>query len=212
MQKIEIRKIEDKDDYQSSEAYKRLRTNLQLCGAERKVIVISSCLPSEGKSTTTVNLCISLAEMGQRVLLVDADLRKSVMVGRYHITRMTRGLSHYLAGQAEAEQIFCETNIPGLDMIDHIGKVQIIDLAAAIVAAPPGAVQPAAEVDHRRVGVSFQIVPDFPRQIVLPHGDLQRAEALHQTAGVLISIRKVIVDFVNQAHRRFILVEIRIQL
>ena len=117
MQKIEIRKIEDKDDYQSSEAYKRLRTNLQLCGAERKVIVISSCLPSEGKSTTTVNLCISLAEMGQRVLLVDADLRKSVMVGRYHITRMTRGLSHYLAGQAEAEQIFCETNIPGLDMI-----------------------------------------------------------------------------------------------
>lgn len=117
MQKIEVKKIEEKEDYQSNEAYKRLRTNLQLCGAERKVIVISSCLPNEGKSTTTMNLSISLAEVGQRVLLVDADLRKSVMAGKYHIGRMTKGLSHYLAGQVPLEQIVCETNISGLNVI-----------------------------------------------------------------------------------------------
>ena len=95
---------------------------------------------------------------------------------------------------------------------DDIGKVQIIYLAAAVVAVSSGAVQSAAQIDHCGVGVDFQIVLYFKSQIVLPHGNLQRAEALHQTAGVLISIRKVIVDFVNQPHRRFILVEIRIQL
>ena len=74
MKKIEIEKIDEKGDYQASEAYKRLRTNLQLCGADRKVIVVSSCMPNEGKTTTTMNLAISLAEVGKKVIFIDADL------------------------------------------------------------------------------------------------------------------------------------------
>ena len=56
---------------------------------------------------------------------------------------------------------------------DHIRKVQIVNLAAAVVAASAGAVQPAAQIDHRRIGVGFQIVPHLKGKVILPHGDLQ---------------------------------------
>ena len=117
MEKIEIEKIDEKGDYQASEAYKRLRTNLQLCGADRKVIVVSSCMPNEGKTTTTMNLAISLAEVGKKVLFIDADLRKSILAGKFHIDREIKGLSHYLSGQNGFKEILNETNVAGFHMV-----------------------------------------------------------------------------------------------
>lgn len=66
--------------FEASEAYKRLRTNIQytlpLQDEKRcRVIGITSALPGEGKSTTSANLAFSLAEAGERVLLIDADMR-----------------------------------------------------------------------------------------------------------------------------------------
>lgn len=87
-------------DRRGSEAYKTLRTNLQFCGNTVKNVVITSCMPGEGKSTTSLNLAKSLADGGKRVLFIDADLRKSVLVSRCRVSHTIKGLSHYLSGQA----------------------------------------------------------------------------------------------------------------
>jgi polysaccharide biosynthesis transport protein len=61
-----------------AEAFRQIRTNLQFLGEtqERKVIAMTSALPNEGKTTTVINLALSLSSTGLRVLLIDADLRR----------------------------------------------------------------------------------------------------------------------------------------
>ena len=94
---------------------------------------------------------------------------------------------------------------------NHIREVQIVDLASAIVTGSAGIIQPAAQIDHRCVGMGLQIVPHFPRKVILPHGYLQRTEPLHQAAGVFLSLRKVVVDPVDQTYRRLVPIKVRIQ-
>ena len=91
---------QEKSGYQIVEAYKSLRTNLQFCGEDKKVIAVTSCTPNEGKSSVSMQLGISLAESGKRVILIDADLRKSVLLGRTKTQKSVRGLAHFLSGQA----------------------------------------------------------------------------------------------------------------
>ena len=68
-------------DYRSNEAYKSLRTNIEFSGADKKLIVFTSCTPNEGKSTVSLSLAASLAEGEKKVLFIVADLRKSVLLG-----------------------------------------------------------------------------------------------------------------------------------
>lgn len=100
-----------------SEAYKSLRTNIQFCGEDKKVIVLTSCTPDEGKSTVSLQLAVSLAEANQKVLLVDADLRKSIMMGSFEIEGEVKGLTHYLSGQAPVQEVIQKTDRKNLDMI-----------------------------------------------------------------------------------------------
>jgi hypothetical protein len=95
---------------------------------------------------------------------------------------------------------------------NHIREVQIVDLASAVVAGSAGVVQTAAQIDHRRTGVRFQVRPHLKGKVILPHGDLQRTETLHQAARIFLCLRKVVVDLVDQTHRRFVPVKVRIQL
>lgn len=104
-------------DYRSNEAYKTLRTNIEFCGDDNKVLVITSCTPNEGKSSVSFNLAVSFSENGKRVVLVDADLRKSVLVGRYKVGEVKAGLTHYLSGQAKEEEVLHSTDIPNMDII-----------------------------------------------------------------------------------------------
>lgn len=100
-------------DYRSNEAYKTLRTNIEFSGSDKKAIVFTSCTPYEGKSTVSLSLADSLAEGGKKVLFIDADLRKSVMMGRHKVSG-SKGLSHFLSGQAEVREIILKTQNPNL--------------------------------------------------------------------------------------------------
>lgn len=116
--KLQIENIEEQEYFQR-EAYNSLRTNLQFCGDDLKVVMLTSCTPNEGKSTVAFELSRNLADAGKRVLLVDADLRKSVLIGRYRITSGEEilGLSHFLSGQKKLEDVIYGTDIEKFDMI-----------------------------------------------------------------------------------------------
>lgn len=116
MQDIIIGKLK-KLDYTSEEEYKSLRTNLQFCGKDVKVIGFTSCIPNEGKSSVTMNIAKSIAETGKKVLFVDCDMRKSVLVGRHRISKASSGLSHFLSGYRDLDEVLCHTNINNLFMI-----------------------------------------------------------------------------------------------
>lgn len=99
-------------DYSANESYKSLRTNLLFCGEEKKVIAITSCTPNEGKSTVSINLAMSLADSGKKVLFIDADLRKSVLTGKTEVEGEIKGLSHLLSHQETIDNVIYSTNIP----------------------------------------------------------------------------------------------------
>ncbi len=116
MQQIAINKREM--PYEVNEAMKLLRTNLQFCGKDKKVIMITSTLADEGKSTVSMNLCRSLAQLGSRVILIDADMRKSVMADRLvKGERHLPGLSHLLSARNGLEDVLMETDMENLNMI-----------------------------------------------------------------------------------------------
>lgn len=101
------------NDYRMTEGLNQLKTNLAFCGKDIKVITMTSSVPNEGKSSVSFSLAKTLAESSKKILMVDADLRKSVMAAKYHIQGIDKGLSHYLTGQAEIEDIIYETEVDG---------------------------------------------------------------------------------------------------
>ena len=88
-----------------SEAYRQLRTNLQFVDVDRprKVILVTSSLPAEGKTTTVLNLAGVLSAAGSRVLIVDADLRRPRIAEVLGLDN-TVGLTTVLAGRAQFTQ------------------------------------------------------------------------------------------------------------
>ena len=104
-------------DYATREAFKTLRTNLMFCGADKKVIAVTSCQPGEGKTTTVIGLARSLAEVGKRVLVIDADMRRSTMYARYGEPGKRAGLSQLLSGQVELVEAVVATQYPGLHIM-----------------------------------------------------------------------------------------------
>ena len=117
--KVELERLE-KLGYGKKEAFNSLRTNLSFCGDDIHVIAFTSCTPDEGKSSIVVELGRSLAEDGKHVLILDADLRKSVLVGRHHVKAekgAIKGMSHYLSGQAKLEEVLFETNVENMDVV-----------------------------------------------------------------------------------------------
>lgn len=116
MKKVELL-LDDKKSYFTREAFNTLRTNVLFSGRDVKVILITSCVAHEGKSTVSFETALSLAEAGKKVLLIDADLRKSVYANRYTKERGLSGLSQYLSGQVEADQVVLETQVPNFDIV-----------------------------------------------------------------------------------------------
>lgn len=100
-------------DFRASEAMKTLRTNLVFSGPSVRAIGLTSYGAAEGKSTISFQLAVSFAQTGKRVLLVDADLRRSVLANRLQVKSKPEGLSHYLTGQANVSELLCQTDMPG---------------------------------------------------------------------------------------------------
>lgn len=116
MKIIEI-KNNEQDNYFMREAFSTLRTNVLFSGKDVKTVIVTSCFAHEGKTTVSLNLCVSLAGAGKRVLLIDADLRKSAFVTRYTREKGVLGLSQVLSGQVEANNAVYPTSVAGLDVI-----------------------------------------------------------------------------------------------
>ena len=83
-------------DFPTNEAYKTLRTNILFCGSSIKTILITSSHENEGKSTISTELSKSFAEIGKKTLLIDADMRKSVILKRNLKSQNILGLSELL--------------------------------------------------------------------------------------------------------------------
>ena len=114
--------IMDSDDFQLVESYKALRTNLMFSlpakeNTHCRKILFTSATPGDGKTTTTVNLALTLAETETRVLLIDADMRKPT-VNKYFSVDTRLGLSNLLSGMNKrSECIQSIPDIPNLSVI-----------------------------------------------------------------------------------------------
>ncbi len=110
-------KLSGEKDFFVQEAYKVLRSNLQFCGQDVRAIAITSCYENEGKTSITLHLGKSFAELDKKVLIIDADMRKSVMLGRNSISKDVKGLSEFLTGLARIDECIYETQYPFLNII-----------------------------------------------------------------------------------------------
>ena len=115
MQSIELK--QEKQDFRTKEAFKTLRTNIEFSGENIKVICVTSCTPNEGKSSVSYELAKSFAQNGKKTILIDADLRKSVMRGRHKKGKVRFGLTNYLVGKVELDTAICETDVPNFHLL-----------------------------------------------------------------------------------------------
>lgn len=104
-------------DTRMDEAIKTLRTNIQFSGSNLKVVMLTSTVPSEGKSTTSWRTALAFAQMGKKTLYIDADIRKSVFAQRMHPDKEVFGLSQYLSGQRGLAESVYHTNAENLDLV-----------------------------------------------------------------------------------------------
>ncbi len=161
-------------DYAGNEAMNTISSNLLFAGRNIRKIVITSCEPNDGKSFVAIQTALNMAKRGKKVVLMDADLRLSVMNTHYEIelTGEKKGLAHYLSGQCQLEEAMYETNIQnfyfipiGTDVQTPLSLISTHDFGVlvkalgesfdmVIIDAPPvGLVIDAAEIARRCDGI-----------------------------------------------------------
>jgi receptor protein-tyrosine kinase len=108
----------DQDNSSIAEAFRKLRTNLQFLAVDNppRVIVVTSSTPSEGKSTTAINIALALAEAEHNVVLVDGDMRRP-MLHKYLDLVGSVGFSTVLSGAASLDEALQKTRFPGLAVL-----------------------------------------------------------------------------------------------
>lgn len=170
-----------------SEAYRMLQANLKFLSSDKalKVIVVTSSVPKEGKSTVSANLAAAMAQLGRRVLLVDADMRYPL---QHHIWELTNvaGLSDVIVGQAEFESVVKEV-MPKLDV-----------LSAGVI--PPN---PMALLDSKRMASLIDYFAEHYDFVIIDTPPLVlAADAVtlgKMTDGILLVTRPVVIDSTSAA-------------
>lgn len=115
MQEVSLKKTDM--DFRMREAFKMLRSNIEFSGEDVKVVCFTSCMPNEGKSTISYEISKAFAEIGKKTLLIDADLRKSILREKYESGIVKHGLTNFLAGKASLDEALCKTDVPGLTIM-----------------------------------------------------------------------------------------------
>jgi capsular exopolysaccharide synthesis family protein len=162
----------------TAEQYRQLATSLQYLNVDAppKVIMVSSAVPAEGKTTMAINLAIALAEAGHRVTIVEADLRRPKVV-EYLGLVSGAGVTNLLAGSADLG-----------DVVQVIGEAGLRVIAAGPTPPNPGRLlgssQMAVLLDQLRRDYDYVLVDAAP---ILPVAD-SRGLAAH-VDGVLLSVR-----------------------
>lgn len=112
--------LNENSKFHVSEAYKTLRTNILFSTRSKgcKIYVVTSAIPGEGKTTTAINIAISFAQTGKKVVIVDSDLRKPKL-HKYFDLENKVGLSNVLSGVYDGSdnKYLQKTNVENLDLI-----------------------------------------------------------------------------------------------
>ena len=154
-------------DYAGTEALNTICANLSFAGRNLRKLIITSCEAGNGKSYLTMQIAQNMAQRGKKVVVVDGDLRRSVLIKKYGIATDDKwvGLAHYLADYNKIEEVVYQTDIEGLYFVpigQHVANpipllnttefAQMLDALAGefdmvLVDAPPvGLVVDAAEI------------------------------------------------------------------
>jgi capsular exopolysaccharide synthesis family protein len=165
-----------------TESYRRIRTNLQFLdvGSPVRSFVVTSSVPDEGKTTTSIGLAHALAERGSRVLLVDADLRRPSLADRLGLEGAA-GLSTVLIGRADLE-----------DVVQPVGPPRFAVLTAGDLPPNPGRLIEADAMEQlvRRAREAYDVVIfDVPPLLPVTDGALLARRT--QGAVVVARARKV---------------------
>ena len=111
--------LNKKTAFAISEAYKAARTNIMFSLKDKKeckIIAVTSANPGEGKSTNAINFAVSFAQMGERVAIIDGDMRKP-SVHKYFDIKNKKGLSNILGGFESVADCIYHDDVTGLDVI-----------------------------------------------------------------------------------------------
>jgi len=162
----------------TAEDYRQPRTNLQFLDVDNPptVIMVSSAVPSEGKTTLVVNLALTLTDLGRRVTIVEADLRRPKVIRYLGLIRGV-GLTNVLAGTADVE-----------DVSQQVGQGELFVIAGGPTPPNPGELLASANMssllDKLRSENDYVLIDAPP---LLPVAD-SSGLAVH-TDGVLLSVR-----------------------
>ena len=176
-------------NFAASEAYKLLRTKLQYSFAGEstcRVIGVSSAMTGEGKSLTSVNLAFTLSQLGERVLLIDCDMRRPSLPAKLPIARMP-GLSGYLSGRVSENNLIQLCGLEEDEAAFHvIASGQNPPNPVELLSSP----RMAKMLKALRSGYDY-IILDLP-----PIGEVSDALAVaKETDGILLVVRQ---DYCNR--------------
>ncbi|MEH2272572.1 MAG: CpsD/CapB family tyrosine-protein kinase, partial [Nostoc sp.] len=168
-----------------NEAYRMLRSNLKFISADKelKVIVVTSSVPKEGKSTVAANLAVTMAQMERKVLLVDADMRRPVQHKIWELIN-NEGLSNLIVGQGEIRTAIKQ-------VMDNLYV-----LTSGVTPPNPGSL-----LDSKKMAVLIQTLSVYYDFVIIDAPSLNVAAdavTLGQMAdGVLFVVRPGVVDSVS---------------
>jgi succinoglycan biosynthesis transport protein ExoP len=173
------------------EAFRTLRIHLRYFNIDREIrsVVVNSAVPGEGKSTVSWNLAAAASSSGQRVLLIEADMRRPVLAAWLGVAFDTAGLSEYLSGQQSLEDVIrtTPTFVAGNNLEDTERPKLDVIVGGGVPPNPPDLLESERLqdlLDHGRSDYDLVVIDTPPTAIV--------ADAVHLLArvdGVIAVVR-----------------------